>query len=356
MKTTLKKIIAFVAVTFLAVPFSAFSQDAKVKNNEDKMHIKIEIENNGKTTNVDTTINPEDLAALNEHLKDLDIHIDSPEGLPGADAFSFEWDGKKFDEQMKELGKQLKDKEFMNLDDKELPYMEDFEKQMKEMGEKIKNQCYQYKYKISDDPDSAKELIEIEKELDDLDNMNFDFNHDGKTKTIIIEGNDIKIDGDKGEKEIIIKSKDGGNKKDNKQNKETKKVIIIMKSSGAPLKQVSEFAAEPIKNENDIQADAGRVRVVGDSKKENNSWLSELACYPNPSMGEFTLSFRLNNPEPAELKIMDIAGREVYAETIPENAELVEKQIKLPAKSSAAYLLILRQGDNWHHEKLFVKS
>src|SRR5205085_987144 len=37
-------------------------------------------------------------------------------------------------------------------------------------------------------------------------------------------------------------------------------------------------------------------------------------------------------------------------------AEPVKDQIKLPSNSSAAYLLILRQGSNWHNEKIFVRS
>ena len=124
-------------------------------------------------------------------------------------------------------------------------------------------------------------------------------------------------------------------------------------SSSAPQKQAAAFAAEPAKDENQTAEETARVRVVG---KQDNSWLNELTCYPNPSTGEFTVTFQLSSPEPAELKVMDLAGREVFAENIPENSEWIERQIKLPVNASAAYLLIVRQGNNWHHEKIFVRS
>jgi len=348
---TMKKIVALSTAILFAFSLNVFSQDKKAKDNESKMHIKIEVDKDGKTTKIDTTINPEDLAALNEHLADMDIHIGSPESsdFPGVQSFSFGEGGKELEEHMRELAGQLKDKEIN---------MEEFEKQMEKMQENMKDNqnMYMYKFKTDGDSDNDSQLLELEKELDHLDNMNFNFNDDGKTKTIVIDGDDIKIDcnknkGDKGDNQIIIKKKSSDGK--DKKHQETKKVIIMMKSSMSPEKQKAEFAAEPAKDENNSADDAARVRYVD---KKKNSWLNDLSCYPNPSSGAFTLSFRLNNPEPAELKIMDIAGREVLAENIPENSEWVEKQIKLPSNSSAAYLLILRQGNNWYHEKIFVKS
>lgn len=362
---TLKKIAALITAGVLVFSFSAFSQDTTTKDKGGKkMHIKIEIEKDGKTTKVDTTINPEELAALNEHLKQLDINIGSPADFPMLHSFKFNGDEKEWEEHMRKLEQELEDKEIN---------MEDFQKQMEAMYEKMKDhhQMFQYKYKTYSDSD--KQLLEIERELDKLDNMNmnFNFNNDGKKKTITIEGDnlniygdDLKIDGDDvkiksddGKKEIIIKSKTKPDGKDGKRSKEreSKKVIIIMKSSVTPEKQKAEFAAEPTnENQNPTGTEnANRVRVV---EGKGNPWFSDLSCYPNPSVGEFTVSLRLNNPEAAELKIMDMAGREVFAENIPENTEWVEKQIKLPSNSSAAYLLILRQGNNWHHEKIFVKS
>lgn len=359
---TMKKIIALVTVTMFLVSFSALSQDtkgAKEKGSYGKMHIKIQIEKDGKTTRVDTTVNPEDLESLYESLKDIDIHLESDGDFPGTHDFNFNGDGKQLEESMKKLEEHLNDTALLKLRDGELFNMEEFEKQMKDMGEKIKDHCYMYKYKIEADSNSEKEMEEMEKELENnIGNMNFNFNDDGKNKTIIIEGSDSKDKGDKGAQKIIIKRKgeDDGKDKDHNQNKESKKVIIMMRSSGAPEKPAAEFAAEPQKKETAAGGENARVRVVDKNKNENNSWLNDLTCYPNPSTGEFTLSFRLSNPEAAELKIMDIAGREVFAENIPENTGWVEKQITLPAKSSAAYLLILRQGNNWHHEKIFVRS
>src|SRR5262245_6180240 len=123
---TMKKNIALITVMVFAISFSAFSQNSKAKKTEikqetstlddGKMHIKIEIEKDGKSTKIDTTVKEEDLASLNEYLQsqDLNIHVGSEEEFPGlaAGAFSFAWDG----EQVAELEKQLKDKQ-INLQD-----------------------------------------------------------------------------------------------------------------------------------------------------------------------------------------------------------------------------------------------
>jgi hypothetical protein len=339
---TMKKISALITLSVFAVSFGVFSQNNKAAGDKNKMHIKIEVEKDGKTTKIDTTLNPDDLAAFNESMKEQGIYVGTLENNPDVSSYAFATDDKQLQKEMKKLEQQMKDGKF-NTDE--------YEKQMELMEENMSDSNGMFKYKIKTDGDSSRE-IEIEKELG---NMNFNFSDDGGTKTITIDGDDVKIDGDKGGKEIIIKKEaKPGSKKNSKQKKETKKVIIIMKSSSiAPEKQKAEFASEPVKDENKNEAEnAKRIWVA----KKDNSWLNELSCYPNPSTGEFTLSFRLSNPEPAELKVMDVAGREVFAENIPANSEWVEKQIKLPANSSAAYLLILRQGNNWHHEKIFVRS
>lgn len=342
---TMKKVVALVTVSVFAVSFIAFSQNNKAAaGDKNKMHIKIEVEKDGKTTKIDTTINPDDLAAFNEQLNEMDIHVGTLENFSEVSSFAFATDDKQLQEEMKKLEKQMKDGKFN---------MDEYEKQMQMqlLEKEMSDSTGMFRYKIK--TDDLLRLIEIEKKLG---NMNFNFNDDGGTQTITIDGDDVKINGDKDGKEIIIKKEARPrNKKDSKQKKETKKIIIIMKSSSsAPEKQTAEFAAEPVNNEIQSETEnAARVRVV---EKKDNSWLNELTCYPNPSTGEFTLSFRLSNPEPAELKVMDIAGREVFAENIPENSEWIEKQIKLPTNSSAAYLLILRQGNNWHHEKIFVRS
>ena len=364
--------MAFITVIMFTMSFNAFAQnteDVTVKGDDSKMHIKIEIEKDGKTTKVDTTIKPEDLAALNEQLKDLDIHLSEADELPDMHAFRLEMDGKDLEKRLKELHERLKDKDFMNKNelDEHLKKMsekmknfqfdnEAMEKHLEEAMKNAEENQFIYKYKFNCDSILDIQLKGLDQLIEENGNMNFNFNDNGNHKTIIIEGTGDSMKDNDGDKKIIIKRIAKPDDKNNK--KESKKIIIIMKSSNGPEKEKSQFAAEP-ENETMLQPDAGnakRVRVVDKDKNENDAWLSDLTCYPNPSSGEFTLSFHLNNPGPAELKIMDIAGREVFAENLPEYSGWVEKQIKLPLKSSAAYLLILRQGSNWHHEKIFVKS
>ena len=363
MKTTMKQISALAIVTLLAVSFNAFSQNTKnvqVQTDDGKMHIKVEIEKDGKVTKIDTTIDTEALEALNERLSDMDIHIGELDDIPGqvhAQAFSFGWDPEELEAHMKVLNEHMLDTELFKIKDGEMVNMEEFEKQMEELGEKMKNNCFIYKYKMDGDSSTKKELMDLEKELEHLNELNFNFNDDGDGKTIIIKSNDKDNADGPEEKKVIMKRKMKTDKKDSKQKNDNKRVIIIMKSAGMPEKQKAEYAAEPMnERENNAAANKALTPSQNNGTDANASWLNNLACYPNPSTGEFTLSFRLSDPQPAEVKIMDVAGREVFAENFPENTGQVEKQITLPVKSSAAYLLILRQGNNWHHEKIFVKS
>ncbi|MBK5284209.1 MAG: T9SS type A sorting domain-containing protein [Bacteroidia bacterium] len=362
MKNPLQKTLTVLTAVLFSVSLNTFSQNKKTKDAEGKMHIKIEIEKDEKTTKVDTVINPEDLSKLNEQLKDLDINIGSLEELPELErthAFKFEFDEKIFEKQMKEAEQKIKEAgEAMR--DKEFD-MKDLNEHLKEMEKNMNDYRKSFKFEFKCDSTMKLNKEQMRKELESLPgNMNFNFNYDGDGKTIII---DSESDGDKnekdaGEKKIIIRKTEKGEGNDKNNMKEEKRVYIILKSSFVPEKQKAEFASEQVNDEKEIQSrdenDSKRARIV--NEKESNSWLNNFACYPNPSSEEFTIRFHLANSEPAELKIVDLAGREVFSEKLSENSQLVEKQIKLPSNSSSAYLLILRQGNNWLHEKIFVKS
>src|SRR5687768_10983546 len=103
---TMKKIIALVTVSVFAVSFAALSQNNKAAGDKDKMHIKIEVEKDGKTTKIDTTINSKDLAAFNERLKEMNIHVGTLENFPEVSSFAFATEEKQLQEELKKLEKQ----------------------------------------------------------------------------------------------------------------------------------------------------------------------------------------------------------------------------------------------------------
>src|SRR5258705_6168442 len=206
---TMKKIIALSTVAMCAFSFMAFAQNKKPADDKGKMHIKIEVEKDGKTTKVDTTLNPEDLAAFNEKMREQGIYVGTLEGLPDANGFAFATDEERLQEEMKKLEEHMKNNEF---DANAL------EEHMRVLEKEMNDSTLMFKYKIKTDADSGESMIELENELG---NMNFNFSDDDGVKTITIDGdninidgNNIKIDDDKGEKKIIIKK---DSKKDGKQ-------------------------------------------------------------------------------------------------------------------------------------------
>ncbi|WP_076668935.1 T9SS type A sorting domain-containing protein [Pontibacter indicus] len=54
----------------------------------------------------------------------------------------------------------------------------------------------------------------------------------------------------------------------------------------------------------------------GDTKKSLEQQEKEVAIYPNPNNGVFTISFAQLNAHQVELRILNVIGNEVYQEVI----------------------------------------
>jgi len=147
MKTTrlqIREILAWIVLVCAIVLFSvslSMAQDKKKSSNAE-IKIKIQRDENGKKTKIDTTITADQLPALKEYLKDLDIDFDADMegwgfkdgGLKGSGNMSmhfkhpemskeeraaFERDMEKLKSEMKDLGEELKGMhiEMFGLDD-----------------------------------------------------------------------------------------------------------------------------------------------------------------------------------------------------------------------------------------------
>ena len=67
-----------------------------------------------------------------------------------------------------------------------------------------------------------------------------------------------------------------------------------------------------------IPLEAGEYRLYTDAKVENPSvsveqvsWISDLSISPNPSSGDLNIQLSLENPQDVQIKIFDIAGKEI---------------------------------------------
>jgi hypothetical protein len=94
-------------------------------------------------------------------------------------------------------------------------------------------------------------------------------------------------------------------------------------------------------------ADEVRITEPKQSKTEeipSTLNLSTLNLAPNPNKGQFTLSFSLKETGNTTISIADIAGHEVYSESLANFTGEYNKSLDLTAKSRGEYLLKITQN------------
>jgi hypothetical protein len=339
------------ALTFIFCS-AAFAQD-KEKKEEGTMHIKISIEKDGKTTNIDTVINESDIEALNEKLKDMDINIYSelPEKFTwdGEHDFKFNFDSENFSQQMKELHEKMKE---MKLDDKEM--QKHLEEAMKNMKENFKG----YRYHFDGDSLIKLELEGLKKLHNETGNMNFNFDCDGKKGMVIINSDSDESDTGKTKVVIVRSVATADGKEIDADTLEGGKVIVIKKTvdNKGEKSDVNVKVTADKKAKAEKKKEKAKLKKIASSSSGNEAaWLKTFEYFPNPTDGKLTVKFSVNGTEPVEISVKDISGREIYTETIEGASGVIEREINLSDRAKGAYLLAIRQGQNWKHEKIIVK-
>ena len=80
---------------------------------------------------------------------------------------------------------------------------------------------------------------------------------------------------------------------------------------------------------------------------------SEFSLYPNPSNGQFTLAYQLNEMETGEIRMFDMVGKQVFAQTVSGEAKMVN--MNLSELSTGLYLISLEvNGEVRFAERLSI--
>jgi hypothetical protein len=401
--------LALVCLTSLAFISIAFSQSKKEKN-EGKIHLKIEMEENGKTTKIDTTFDARDEETIERYLEEKGINkgrdkrvylnppvAPAPPPLPPG-AFSFNMP----DMDPMDFG--------FDFDFDSIPIRFDmhgmFSKENKEKLDKLKAEIKELKAEINSK--ITPELKKLQKELqekreelrkewhDGFKNGNFNFNwHDeddtaGSNKfyyywnsddderegrlpgerrmKVIIDGEDIAEGEMKDCKVKVIccevREEKAAEMKKDVGEKEVKIVLIKDKEEGnekvidkAPneeqhketVKEEEGKAEKPVVKTEELVAKT--IEPVSDFSLNAKN----VQLFPNPNDGNFTLSFELPAAGELSIKLLDGAGREVVNETITGFSGIFSKQYNIPLAKKGTYLLQLKQGERWMHKKIVVK-
>lgn len=81
--------------------------------------------------------------------------------------------------------------------------------------------------------------------------------------------------------------------------------------------------------------------------------VSRVNVYPNPSDGNFSLSFK-GKDSSYEVKLMDVTGNIVYNNTLNATGRSVNEQISLTNVSQGDYILFIEKDGKTHQEKVVI--
>lgn len=90
---------------------------------------------------------------------------------------------------------------------------------------------------------------------------------------------------------------------------------------------------------------------------QDSSMANSLAIFPNPSKGEFTISFdsSLNNNDNVKVDIYDISGRLVYKNSFANDSVQFHKTINLTGVASGVYLANISKGESTTSHKIIIE-
>lgn len=90
---------------------------------------------------------------------------------------------------------------------------------------------------------------------------------------------------------------------------------------------------------------------------KDNVLTNNLIVFPNPSQGEFTISFdaHLNSNDNVEISVYDTLGREIYANSFVNNSIRFTETIKLDHARPGVYIANISKGDSHTTHKIVIK-
>ncbi len=194
----------------------------------------------------------------------------------------------------------------------------------------------------------------------------------GREKVEVIELGD----GKKGmQKKIIVNGKEGeeaniniinaGEGMDAEIEKAMKEAGVDPKTCGAKKMVIVNEGGKDGKNETKIvmikrskitEADEAELKKINQdaSKTDGKLAIDNMNFYPNPNSGKFNLSFNLADKGDAEITIMNIEGKKVYSEKLPNFTGAYDKEIDISKNPKGVYFVRIEQGKHAQVKKVLL--
>jgi len=83
--------------------------------------------------------------------------------------------------------------------------------------------------------------------------------------------------------------------------------------------------------------------------------VSDFKLYPNPTAGQIAISFKVETKGTIHIRLLDTSGKLVIEDEVDIQDGIFNKEYSIEGKSRGTYLLQIKQGDQWRHEKVVLK-
>lgn len=312
MKIETKKIISGIAaVLFITWIFASSSVTAQTNTKKSKkttttqyLHLKVEKDENGNVTKIDTIVSCDEGTNEDIMIKDIDLDID----------------------------------------------MHDFEKEIESMVKNgLKNMPACFSMSVSDG-DSAVDIDIMKKIKIECNGKN------GKEKVRIFCTDEEESDGGLAES-IMDKIKNGSTKSS------TKAFVISIDDNGIDISGNSN--GKKIKKNIKIQkgnislkdASGEEKKIIESETGKTSSELNidNLSISPNPGNGKFHIEFELAEKGTTEIKITDLTGKEIYSKKIKNFKGSFSENIDISKSEKGIYLLYIKQDNKSKCKKIIVQ-
>jgi hypothetical protein len=144
-------------------------------------------------------------------------------------------------------------------------------------------------------------------------------------------------------------------------NKEEQTIIIKKVSSGASKDEVDRtpvFVTCIInKKVNITDASEADMKLIGKPAgvSDNKLAIDNINFYPNPNNGKFKLNFNLKSKGSTEVNIVNIEGKSIYRDELPDFSGDYNKEIDISASPKGVYFVKIKQGDHAQLKKLVLE-
>lgn len=95
------------------------------------------------------------------------------------------------------------------------------------------------------------------------------------------------------------------------------------------------------------------IDILTTSDPKLPEFQQELVLYPNPSYGDFSVTFNLAEKKELDVQIMDMSGRIIYQQTHPN---MLNQTLRFSAPSQGGFYVLHVKGDGYEKvERIFIK-